>query len=240
MAAIDDLTAFAQDVYLVIKNRRFDDITGTDGQVFLDSIVSWVNMFLDELESETGPDDKPIDWTWARENGANLGRARLGRASIDFDTTDFLNLITEEGRYVQILQDNAVISNWAVVAPGNITNKADRVTEDMCALVGETIAFSRAFKDTEDGGTIIGDVTAPLPRISRTNVDILITVKPKLLLTLGVAKNATLPDIVQGGLSPSYAQKYNSLLKAAIARSIAASANEKAQRDSYGGVGGVY
>lgn len=239
MAAIDDLTAFAQSIYLVIKNRYFDDIAGEDGQVYLAQVVDWTNMFLDELETEIGPDGQPIDWTWTRESAATLGTAREGAASIDFDTEGFDNLITEESRYVQILQDGTPVSNWAVVAPSQISSKTDRITEDMVALVGETLTFSRAFKDSEDGGTIVGDVTLPLPRISMTNVDLLTTVKPKLLLILGVAKNATLPDIVQGGLSPSYAQKYNDLLQNAIARSMTSSLNDTGQRDNYGYVGGV-
>lgn len=251
MAAIDDFTTFAQSVRLIIKNQYFDGVSTTDGQTFLAMTADWCNMFLDELETETGPDGQPVDWTWARTNGETLGRARLGKASIDFDPTEFLNLIAEQNRYVQVVNGGAVVSNFAVVSPAQITNKTDRVTEDSCALVGTTIVFSRAFKDYEDGGIIIGDVTAPLPRIvyavdatsgafSVSNVDLLTTVRPALLLKLGVAKNNTLPDIVQGGLSPSYAQKYNDLLQGAIARSLTSSQGDTAARDNYSGVAGVY
>lgn len=248
MAAIDDLTAFAQSIYLVIKDRYFDGITGADGQTYLQQVVDWTNMFLDELETEVDPEGNPIDWTWARSDGERLGTARQGKSSVDFDLDDFLNLIAEEGRYVQIVVGGAVVSNWAVVAPSQITSKTDRITEDMVALVGGSLVFSRAFLDYEDTGTIIGDVTAPLPRLTYTlssgnvtnpNVDLLTTVRPKTLLILGVAKNATLPDIVQGGLSPSYAQKYNDLLQNAIARSLTSSVVDTAARDDYSGVGGV-
>lgn len=248
MAALDDFTTFAQSVRLVIKNQYFDDTTTSDGQTFLGMTADWCNMYLDELETETGPDGQPIDWWFARSNGETLGKARLGKAIIDFDTDDFLNLIAEQNRYVQVVNGGAVVSNFAVVAAAQITNKTDRVTEDMCALVGESLVFSRPFKDYEDGGTIIGDVTTPLPRIAYTlasgvftvtNVDLLTTVRPALLLKLGVAKNNTLPDIVQGGLSPSYAQKYSDLLTGAIARSLTSSQSDQAARDDYSHVSGV-
>lgn len=251
MAKIDDFTAFAQSVRLVIKNQYFDDVASSDGQQFLAMTADWCNMYLDELETETGPDGQPIDWTWARSNGESLGTAKLGGASVDFDLNTFLNLIAAPNRYVQVTQDGAAVSNWAVVAPNQISNRNDRVTEDSCALIGDSLIFSRAFKDYEDGGTVIGDVTEPLPRIvyavnsgtgnfSVTNVDLLTTVRPALLLKLGVAKNNTLPDIVQGGLSPSYTQKYNDLLQSAITRSLASSQADVAQRDNYSGIAGVY
>jgi hypothetical protein len=64
-------------------------------------------------------------------------------------------------------------------------------------------------------------------------------VQPFLLLKLGVAKNVTLPDIVQGKLSPSYAQKFGDLLQGAIARSIASAAAPVTPRDSYSSIRGV-
>jgi hypothetical protein len=238
MSVTTDLQAFTQSVYLVIKGRYFDDIATDDGDTLIAQTIDWTNMFLDELESEQDSFGDPINWYFARSNGETLGRARLGAASIDFDT-DFANLIAEEGRYVQVLQDGAVVSNFAVVSPGQITNQSDRVTEDMCALVGTSIVFSRQFRDTEAGGTIIGDVTLPLPRLSLTNVDVLTTVKPKLLLILGVAKNASLPDIVKGKLSPNYAQKFNDLLQNAIAKNEASSAVDAVVRDDLGYIHGV-
>lgn len=240
-----DFIAFAQSIYLVIKNRYFDDITGEDGLVYLSQVADWTNMFLDELETETNPDGEPIDWKFARQLGASLGTATVGATTIDLDSTTAY-LLADENRYVQITQDGAVISNWAVVAPSNITNKTDRITEDMVTSVGGTLMFSREFKDTEDGGDIIGDIAGLIPRIvfnstsgQATNVKALSLVKPALLLKLGVAKNATLPDIVQGGLSPSYVQKYNSLLSGAIARNDQSSRGDTIVRDDYSFISGV-
>lgn len=240
MTPTQQLQAFTQSVYLVIKGRHFDDITSEDGVTLVAQTIDWTNMYIDELETELDNEGRPINWTWARSLGASLGTATEGEASVSFDTNTYSGLIAEEGRYVQILQDNAVISNWAVVSIDQITDKTDRVTEDMVALVGTTLVFSRNFKDTEDGGDIIGDVMTPLPRLSLTNINVLKLVKPKLLLILGVAKNASLPDIVKGSLSPSYAQKYSDLLKNAIAKAGASSRSDKASRDDYADVRGVY
>lgn len=250
MSATTDLTDFAQDVHLIIKNRFRDDIEDEDGQTYIRQVASWVNMYLDELETEVGPNGESLDWTWSRST-ERLGIAREGRYSVSWDADEFLNLLVGTNRYVQVQQDGTAVSNFAVVSPSQITNKSNRVTEDMVALVGENLVFSRNFNESENGGQIVGDVTVPFPRITfttaddtngtvtATNVDVLTLIKPVLLLKLGVAKNASLPDIVQGQLSPSYAQKYADLLNGAIARSMASSASDEIERDDFTYISGV-
>lgn len=245
-----DLTTFAQDIYLLVKGRDFDDITGQDGQTFISQIARWVNMFVDELETETGPSGKPVDWWFSRQEGVELGTAILGDASISLPSS-VSRLPTDEQRYVQVKQDSSVISNWLVVHPKDISSKTDRITEDMCAVVGGNLVFSRVFNDLESTGSIVADIIAKLPRIAystgsdssgtvtATNVKLFTLVQPALLLKLGVAKNVTLPDIVQGKLSPSYAQKFKDLLDGAIARSEASAAGAIMARDNYSYVRGV-
>lgn len=238
MSPQKQLETFAQSIYLMVKNRYFDEIEGEDGVAFVDQIIDWANMFVDELETEVGPDGQLVDWWFLRQNGFELGTATTGDASIALSST-VDRLLTDEHRYVQILQDSTPVSNWAVVHPKDISSRTDRITEDMCAVVGTNIVFSRQFRDTEENGTIVGDVVTKLPRLSRTNVRLLTTVKPGLLLKLGIAKNSTLPDIVQGKLNPNYVQKFNNLLAGAIARSNASSVSSKAARDSYSHIRGV-
>lgn len=231
---------FAQDIYLVLKNRFYDDIEGDDGQVFVQQILSWTNMFLDELETAVDPDTKlPVDWWFARSNGSTLGTAVEGSASISAPSA-MMRLIADDQRYVQITQGGIPVSNWAVVNAADITNKSDRIIQDMCAMVGTSIVFSRPFKDTENNGKIIGDIITSLPRLTLTNTAVLTQVKPLLLLKLGVAKNAILPDIVQGGLTPSYSQKFDNLLAAAILRSKSTSVAHQSARQNFNWVGGVY
>lgn len=250
MSPLAQLQKFAQSVYLVIKGRYFDDIDTEDGVTLIQQTVDWANMFIDEIEMETNPDGTPIEWKFKRVLGFELGTVAAGGASVAIPSSvDFV--LTDENRYVQIVQGGAVVSNWAVVAPDQITNKSSRTTEDTCTQVGSTLTFSRAFRDYEDGGTVTADVSAPLPPITYsistdgltltpTNIKLLSIVKPKTLLTLGVAKNASLPDIVQGGLSPSYAQKYGNLLQGAIARNNAGAVADEVVREDLSGVGGVY
>jgi hypothetical protein len=246
MSAQTDITAFAQSVYSRIKNRFYDTITDTDGQTFITLVVDFANGFIDELENELDASGKPIDWWWVRQNGATLGTAATGSASIAFNGTTYNNLIAEEGRYVQLVLGGAVIANFAVVSPGDISNDTSRVTEDMCARVGSNLVFSRTFKSIENGATIIGDVTTPIPRLvydttnhSNDNSNALSVIKPRELFVLGVAKNESLPDIVQGKLSPSFVQKFNDLLTNAVARSAKSSLGDTVQRDDFGNIGGV-
>lgn len=242
MATIDDLRAFTNKVYLVIKGRYFDDLTSDDGANLVNQTIDWANMFMDELELETTPDGQAIDWWFARQNDATLGKARVGRKVIDFDS-DFNNLIAGEERYVLVTVDGQVVSSWSVVNADQLGNRPGYSVPDRVARVGQQLVFSREFRDNENGGTITGDVTAPLPRLSLTNADALTgdnAIVPQQLLILGAAKDASLPDIVQGKLSPSYAQRYANLLEGAKARSAASSNADTAQRDNYSNVRGVY
>jgi hypothetical protein len=225
------LQAFAQSVYMMIKNRYYDDINSSDGQIFLAQTVDWVNMLIDELEYEVNADGEPIDWIWVRQ----------------------LNLITGTDRFVQVLDpagSGNIVSNFTVVSPEDMSNDSNRLTQDLCTLVNGVVTFSRNFSAAEDKGTVRADVTTFLPRvqiitsptgvITATNVNIFNVVKPLTLLKLGTVKNSILPDIVQGGLNPSYTQKYNDLLTNAINRSVNSSLSPVADYDDFSGVRGVY
>ncbi len=238
MSPTKQIESLAQSVYLTIKNRYYDDLAGVDGQVYISQVIDHASMYTDELENIVDTDGQLVDWWFNRASEYTLGTAVEGAASVLVPTA-IDRLLTDEMRYVQIQQDGITVSNWAVVAPRDIANKHDRITEDMCAVVGTNLVFSRVFKDTEASGSIVGDVVLKLPRLSTVNVKLLAQVRPRQLLVLGIAKNITLPDIVQGKLSPSFVQKYNDLLAGAIARSKASSVANEAARDSFGHIGGV-
>lgn len=238
MAYPQVITDFAQSVNLVIKNRYFDDIASADGQTFIAQVVDHTNQLLDELENVTDQMGEPVNWKFMRQTGFDLGSATAGETTVDLDSS-VQALIAEPGRYVQIADSTGtILSNWQVVDAPQVTNKAV-VQADKVYVAGGQLVFSREFTTTEDGGSITGDVVASVPRLSTTNVKALSLVKPKQLLILGVAKNFSLPDIVQGGLSPSYVQKYNDLLQSAIARNNASSDNDTVERDSFAYVSGV-
>lgn len=249
------LQAFAQSVYRMIKNRPYDDLTSEDGQVFLGGVIDWLNMFIDELETETNADGAPIDWVWVRQPLTQLGTATYtdGRTkpTLAFDTSTYNNLCAGTDRFLQILDanDNTIVrGNFLVVSPEELSNDDKRNRQDMCTLVGDTIYFSRPFRQTENNGPIVADVTLYLPRIQTTvvnsqivatDVSIFNTVKPLTLLKLGTVKNAILPDIVMGGLQPSYEVKFNDLLTNAINQSTRSAVSPTADYDDYTNVHGI-
>lgn len=230
------ITNFAQSVYLVVKNRYLDDIADSDGQLFISQVVDWTNQLLDELETVTDASGKVVDWNWLRSMDESLDTATVGSNSIDLDDS-ILNVVANPDRPIRIEVGGKVISTWLVVAPGQISSNPSK---NLVAKVGATLFFSRKFNDAEDGGTIIGDITSSITRMTSTISDVLTTVKPKQLLILGVAKNSVLPDIVQGGLTPSYVQKYNDLLQSSILTNNQSADSDYALRDDNSFIGGVY
>lgn len=250
------LQAFAQSVYLMIKDRYYGNLSSPDGQTFLNQIVDWTNMFVDELQYMTNSDGSPIDWIWSRLPMQNLGTAVYNsqpnppRGLVSWNSTLYFSLCTGDERFVQIIDaNNNVLSQFTVVNADEVSNDNSRNNENRCCLVNGNILFSRPFTQAENGCSIYGDVTGYLPPLTTTlngsgqivasNVQIFSTVKPLTLLKLGVVKNAILPDIVKGGLTPAYNKKYNDLLTNAINRSTQSTISPTADVDDYTSVRGV-
>lgn len=236
MAYSTKLTTFAQSIYLVIKNRYFDDIAGADGQDFIAQVIDWTNQYLDEFETVVDPLGRPVSWNCMRSNDSNLGTAVAGDTQVDLPT-GFLNLIATPKRPVTITSPGGVvISRWRVVRPDQFDTT---VPVNYVTQVADALYFNRPLNAQEDGGTIAGDATFSLDRVTAGTTTALDVIKPKQLLILGVAKNSSLPDIVQGGLSPSFVQKYNDLLSSAILFNSASSTADTVDRDDFSFVGGV-
>lgn len=234
MTPQERLEAFAQSVYLTKNNRYYDDITGEDGQSYVAQTIDWANLLVDELEREA-------DWNCVRDNDHDFGVIATPTSTFALPAT-IRKLVVDADRPLVIMQDGSIVSTWEVVDPNQITRRtpypstAQRVT-----VVKRSIVFSRPLDDTEVGGTVIADAIEYLPRLVggvTPNVDLFDTFEPYQLLVLGVAKNATLPDIVQGGLSPSYVQKYNDLLDKSVMENDASSTADEVVRDDYGYIGG--
>lgn len=232
------ITSYAQSIHLAIKNRYLDDIEDADGQLFIDQVVDWTNQFLDELENLTDASGMPVHWNFLRTYDYALGTAV---ADVKMVTLSPLvaNLIATPERPVQLIDsDGNMVSTWEVVQPDQMTKSLygpNQVTK-----IGTTLLFSRVFTDHEAGASIVGDIIGSVPRLTASVESCLTLVKPKQLLILGVAKNASLPDIVQGGLSPSFVQKYNDLLQQAIRLNNATSASDVSQKNDNSSIGGIY
>lgn len=235
------LQEFAQQVYLTIYGRRMDDITDEDGVEQVQKTIIWLNLFLDELEMELDPDGTPTNWIMVRENDKELGTIAAEGDTFDLPT-GALRLVSEVDRPLFILQDGSVISTWDVVDPNQITKRGtyNAPREQRVTYVNRKVVFSRPLNDTEIGGTVHADIVNSFPRLADDDTTLFDLPVPRQLLVLGAAKNASLPDIVQGGLSPSYAQKYASLLEGAKMANGQTAAADEIDYEDYSDIGGVY
>lgn len=234
------LQEFTQQVYLTIFNRRIDDITGEDGQEEIEKIKIWCNLFLDELEQETDLEGNPINWTYLRENDAEIGTTATATDTFPLPT-GALRLVSDPDRPLWISQDGAQISVWDVVDPNQITNRHNYGLRDQrVTYVNQTVVFSRPLNETEVGGDVFADIVNSFPRLADDDTTLFNLPIPRQLLVLGTAKNASLPDIVQGGLSPSYAQKFNSLLEGHKTANSQTSVADEAVTEDNSGIGGVW
>lgn len=239
------LQEFTQQVYLTIYNRRIDDITDEDGIEEIEKVVIMCNLFLDELERETDNDGAPINWLYLRENAAEIGTIATTTDTFDLPS-GALRLVANPDRPLTISQDGSPVSIWDVVDPNLITQRNNYYTRPQRATyVNQKIVFSRLLNDTEIGGTVNADIVDSFPRLvydasSSHNVDLFDLPIPRQLLVLGTAKNSSLPDIVQGGLSPSFTQKYGDLLAGHKADNMQTSEPGEAVTDDYSDIGGIF
>lgn len=240
---------FTQDVYMTRYNRLVDGIptnwetevavTDTDALAEIYKTIAWANMWLDEIEMETDNDGMPINWNFMRENNVELATISSASQVVELDD-DILRLVTDQNRPLKIVSDGAVIATFDVVDASRITSRRDQSTSDSVTVLNNTLIFSRAFTDGELTATIVADVITSIPRLTTTDATAIDTVKPYKLMVLGTAKDATLPDIIAGGLSPSFVQRYADLLTNAKASNDVSSTADELVKEDYGSVGGIY
>lgn len=229
---------FVKDVYLVRFNRPID-LTTTGGQTEVEKTLSFARMFLNEIESEKNPDGTPINWSWARENDQDLGE--INTAGQLFTLPENVRrIVVDEDRPLVLMYDGSIISKFEVVEANQITRRRlDPTIEDRVATVKRKLVFSRQFKDYEIGASVMTDVIEKLTPLSVEDVSVLDQV-PYQLMVLGTAKNSVRPDIVQGGLAPSFIEQYADELDKAIAENNATTSADSAVYDDFSGIGGVY
>ena len=222
----------AQKIYRT-WNGRTNSVTGTQLTTFVSESISWINEFLPELEKEA-------DWNWSRENDYQIGTANTSSTGFDIDD-DIRKVVKDPERPVYLLNsDGTVLSTFEVVTPGMLKNPRSVSNPDRCAVVGRTLKFSRAFTTNESGAKVCCDVIYYLPELSTNNVEVLDIVDPVGLIILGVSKNQALSKVVQGGLTPSFTQKYADLLQGAKIENEASSTAEDAYGDDLGFIQGVW
>lgn len=232
MTPTEELTALAQSIYLVMYNR-YNDVEGQELTDFIAKTVDWVNQFTPELELEA-------EWNYLRTNG-NLIATISDPSITSFDLPEEVRTVVYSPyRDVTISFDGAVVSTFTMVSPSNIADPTNPETQDRATVINRKLVLSRALTADEVGGELRCDTINFMPQLTTTDTELLSLVQPKQLLILGVAKNSTLPDIVQGGISPSIAQKYGDLLKKAVMNNNETATAEDAPREDLSWIRGVY
>lgn len=242
MAAIDDITEYAQDQYFTVNGAENDD-TGSDLIAFQNNYIRAFNMWLDEYETEAY-------WNKARENDYVLGTIS------DTTTFSFVLPVTyrtpvfDQDKYLKfVLSDGTVIARFKLVDPnqrqvddGAIPHP-DRATfmpSGNISTGGGTVVLSRAPRDEEVGATIVLDVVKKFPRLTRDDATVLGWIYSKQIASLGISKNVSLSDVTKVSLSPSFTQKYTNELNKALNANIASTEIDEMQRDNYGNIGGIW
>lgn len=232
MTPTEEITAIAQSIYLA-KNNRYNDVEGEELTSFLNETIDWINQFTPELELEA-------DWNYLRTNNnliATITDITVQSYPLPAGTR---TVVVSPYRDVTISSGGSVISTFTMVNPNQISDPTDPNIGDRATVINNNLILSRPLKDTELGGELRADTIAYMPELTLDDTTLLSLVKPKQLLILGVAKNATLPDIVQGGISPSLTQKYNDLLQKAVAINNATAEALDVPAESFGYIRGIW
>ena len=236
------LTAISQAIYLARYNQE-SDVTGVDLTDFQNQTIGWVNQYLPELEKARNPNGSMVDWNFLRTNDAVIGTVATANTISYALAPTIRKLVVSPYRDVTIRQDGTVVSTFKLVNPNQINDPTDHDIRDRSMVLKRNLIFSRSLNPTEVGGDVVADTIAFAPRLSQSNVAFLTLLDdyPDIyqLVVLGVIKNQVLPDIVQGGLTPSFSQKYDSYLADCIEENNASADASDVVRESFAWVGGV-
>lgn len=241
MAAIDNITQYAQDLYFSVNGAENDD-TGSDLTTFQNNYIRGFNLWLDEYETEAY-------WNVARVNDYVL-------ATIGDITTFSFNLpatyrspIFEQNKYVKfVLADGTVITKFKLVNPNqrqddediDRPNRATFLPTGSVGTGGGKIILSRPPNTTELGASIVLDVVKMFPRLTSSDDTVLSWIYSKQIATLGMAKNITLSDVTKANLSPSFSQRYTNELNKALNVNMSSNEVNDMEMDDFSGIGGIW
>lgn len=240
MAAIDNITEYAQDQYFTVNGAENDD-TGDDLTVFQNNYIRAFNLWLDEYEAEAY-------WNVGRVNDYVLATiANTTTYSFTLPTT-YRSPIFDENKYLKFVSDGIVIAKFKLVDPNQRQVDDDLTRPDRATFIptgsigtgGGLVVLSRPPTDEEVGATIELDVVKVFPRLTRTDDTVLTWIYSKQIATLGISKNVTLSDVTKVSLSPSFAQKYSNELNKALNANMASNEIDDMRGDNYGNIGGIW
>lgn len=231
------ITAFAQDVYLA-RHNQMNDATGTDLSDFLNQTIGWVNQLIPEIE-------KKADWNFVRTNDDTSIGTVTTSTTLSYALPDGIRkLVINPHRDLTIQQDGTIVSSFKLVNPNQNYDPTDHFDiRDRATVLQRRVIFSRPLNLTEVGGTITADTIAFIPQLTLLDASLLDILDQypdiRQLFVYGVLKNQILPDIVQGGLTPSFSKRFDDFLAACVAENNLSADTDDADRESFGWVGGV-
>jgi hypothetical protein len=232
------ITALAQDIYLA-RHGSLNEVDDTELPNFLDQTIGWINQIIPEIE-------KKADWNFVRTNDNTVGTI-VTPSVISYALPDGIRkLVIAPGRDLTIRFGTSTIASFKLVSPNQSYNTNEPYDiRDRATVLKRKVIFSRPLKDIEVGGTIIADTIAKVPKLSHEDVTLLDILDDEYnddirqMFIYGALKNQVLPDIVQGGLTPSYSQKFDRYLQDCITENNASSDADDQDRESFSWVGGV-
>lgn len=230
------ITELAQAIYLARHNQN-NDVNGNDLVDFQDQTIEWVNQLIPEIE-------KKADWNFVRTNDATVGTVLVG-STISYDLPATVRkLVINPHRDLTIRFDTSIVSSFKLVNPNQGYDPAEPYDiRSRATVLKRKIIFSRPLTEAEVGGTIVADTIGYIPQLSHDDVSLLDIFDDypdiRQLFIFGVVKNQILPDIVQGGLTPSFSQKFADYLADCIAENNASADADDQDRENFGWVTGV-
>lgn len=241
MAAIDNITQYAQDQYFTVNGAENDD-TGADLTAFQNNYIRAFNLWLDEYETEAF-------WNVARVNDYVL-------ATIADTTTYSFNLpatyrspVFNKNKYLKfVLADGTVIAKFKMVDPSQRQDDEDIDRPDRATFLptgsvgtgGGKIILSRAPTAQEVTASIVLDVVKMFPRLTSSDDTVLSWIYSKQIATLGISKNTTLADVTKVSLSPSFTQRYTNELNKALNANMSSNEIDDMGSDDYSNIGGIW
>jgi hypothetical protein len=225
----------AQDVYLARYGQENElDEDSTDS--FVSQIVRQVNQLSRELE-------KKADWNFVRTNNASVGTVSTADTISYPLPSNIRKLAISPHRDLTIQFDGSIVSTFRLVNADQTVDPNHYDVRSRATVQRRNIIFSRSLSEIEVGGSIVADTIEWIPTLSRSDTALLdiLDENPDIrqLYVLGVVKNQTLPDVVQGGLTPSFSQKYAEYLADCIAENNASADADDQDRENFGWVSGV-
>lgn len=236
------ILALAQSIYQARHNQK-NDVTGTDLTDFLDQTIEWVNQLTAEVQTTIDASGNTVDWNHVRTNDAILGTIPdVSTLSYTLPTT-VRKLVINPFRDLTIRYGSTIVSTFKLVNPNQTYDPRGAEIRRTATVMNRKLILSRYPTSSEVTGSLVADTIGYFPQLSHTDVTLLDILDADLnfrqLYVLGCLKNQILPDIVQGGLTPSFSGKYSQQLTACIALNKDSATASESDHEDFSPIAGV-